>query len=105
MPMAGHKGYGIAVLIEVISAVLTGALFTLDVACWLRDFSKPVNEGHAFIAIDIKQMMPVERFKARMDKMIEQIHEAPKANCWFNCVRLRIFLCTRSVNLRASLWA
>lgn len=78
LPMAGHKGYGIAVLIEVLSAVLTGALFTLDVACWLRDFSKPVNEGHAFIAIDIRKMIPLDEFKARMDRMIEQIHQAPR---------------------------
>lgn len=79
LPMAGHKGYGIALLVEILSAVLTGALFTLDVACWLRDFSKPVNEGHGFIVIDIKKMMKVSDFKARMDKLIEQIHETPKA--------------------------
>jgi ureidoglycolate dehydrogenase (NAD+) len=79
LPMAGHKGYGLAVLVEVLSAVLTGALFTLDVKCWLRDFATPVNEGHAFMAIDIGQMMPVLMFKERMDQMIFQIHEAPKA--------------------------
>jgi len=79
LPMAGHKGYGIAVLVEVLSAVLTGALFTLDVLCWLRDFAKPVNEGHAFIVIDISKMMPIETFKARMDKMNRQLHDAPKA--------------------------
>lgn len=79
LPMAGHKGYGIAVLVEVLSAVMTGALFTLDVPCWLRDFKKPVNEGHAFIVIDISKMMPIDTFKARMDKMDRQIHDAPKA--------------------------
>ena len=47
--------------------------------CWLRDFSKPVNEGHAFLVFDISKMMPVDDFKKRMDKMIQQIHNAPKA--------------------------
>ena len=79
LPMAAHKGYGIALLVEVLSAVLTGALFTLDVPCWLRDFATPVNEGHAFIVIDVAKFMPIDEFASRMDKMIKQIHEAPKA--------------------------
>ena len=34
-PMAGHKGYGIALLIETLSAVLTGALLTRQVLPWI----------------------------------------------------------------------
>ena len=80
LPMAGHKGYGIALLVEVLSAIVTGALFTLDVPCWLRDFSKSANQGHAFIAIDIKKIIPIADFESRMDKMVSQIHDAPKAD-------------------------
>ncbi len=80
LPMAGHKGYGIAVLIEVLSAIVTGASFTLDVPCWVRDFSKPANQGHAFIAIDIKKIIPIADFESRMNKMINQIHDAPKVD-------------------------
>jgi ureidoglycolate dehydrogenase (NAD+) len=79
LPMAGHKGYGIALLIEVLSAIVTDALFTLDVPCWVRDFSKPADQGHAFIAIDIKKLIPITDFNSRMEKMIDQIHDAPKA--------------------------
>jgi LDH2 family malate/lactate/ureidoglycolate dehydrogenase len=79
LPMAGHKGYGIALFIEVLSAVVTGALFTMDVPCWVRDFSQPANQGHAFIAIDIHKIMPMDQFQSRMDKLITQIHDAPKA--------------------------
>ena len=80
LPMAGHKRYGIALLIEVLSAVVTGALFTLDVPCWVRDFSKPANQGHAFIAIDIKKLIPMSDFESRIGKMIDQIHDVPKAD-------------------------
>ena len=79
LPFGGHKGYGIAVLVEVLSAVLTGANFTMDVSCWLRDFANPVNQGHAFLAIDVSKLMPVNDFKERMDKMIAQIKNSPKA--------------------------
>ena len=79
MPMAGHKGYGIAVFIEVLAAVLTGAAMLSDVKCWLDDTPEPANEGHAFIAINVPAMMPADLFKQRMDHMIREIKNAPKA--------------------------
>jgi len=79
LPMAGHKGYGMAVLVEILSAVLTGAAIMSGVKSWVLDTPEPTDEGHAFIAIDIAQMMPLEEFKARMDGMIREIKGAPLA--------------------------
>jgi ureidoglycolate dehydrogenase (NAD+) len=79
LPMAGHKGYGLAVMVEVLAAVLTGAAIMSGVSSWVLDSPDPTNEGHAFIAIDIAQMMPLGEFKARMDSMIREIKAAPLA--------------------------
>ena len=79
LPMAGHKGYGLALFVEVLSAVLTGAAVTKEVSSWVLDVSDPTNEGHAFIAIHVGAMMPIEQFKERMDRLIREIREAPKA--------------------------
>ena len=79
LPMAGHKGYGLAVLVEVLSAVLTGAAVMSEVKCWLHDIPEPAEEGHAFMAIDVGAIMPLEQFKARMDRLIRGIRNAPKA--------------------------
>jgi LDH2 family malate/lactate/ureidoglycolate dehydrogenase len=80
LPMAGHKGYGLAVMVEVLAAVLTGAAVTGHVRPWLGPtIGEMTDEGHAFIVIDVAQMMPVAEFKARMDGMIREIHAAPKA--------------------------
>jgi len=79
LPMAGHKGYGFALLVEVLAAVLTGAAITQEVTSWVSDTSDRPNEGHAFIAIDVGKMMPIQTFKARMDRMIREIKESPKA--------------------------
>jgi LDH2 family malate/lactate/ureidoglycolate dehydrogenase len=32
-----------------------------------------------FMTIDIQRFMPLDQFKARMDELIDQIHECPKA--------------------------
>ena len=55
--MAGHKGYGIALLIESLAAVLTGAAVTWDVGSWLfGDLSQATDHGHAFLAIEIYKL-------------------------------------------------
>jgi len=47
LPMAGHKGYGLAVMVEILSAVLTGAAILSGVKSWVADTTEPTNEGHA----------------------------------------------------------
>jgi LDH2 family malate/lactate/ureidoglycolate dehydrogenase len=78
-PMADYKGYGLAVLVEVLAGILTGASFLSGVKPWVGENAPPAEQGHAFIAINIGAMMPLDTFKARMDAMIREIKNAPKA--------------------------
>lgn len=79
LPMAGHKGYGLALMVEILAAALTGADMLDDVKLWLEKHPGPLNQGHAFMAIDVGKMMPIELFKSRIDRMIREIREAPRA--------------------------
>jgi ureidoglycolate dehydrogenase (NAD+) len=79
LPMAGHKGYGLAVLVEILSAVLTGAAFTKSVIGWAGHLAQPSDTGHAFLAIDVAAIMPLQTFKDRIDRMIREIKDAPRA--------------------------
>ena len=79
MPMAGHKGYGIALLIEILTGVLAGGAFGPEVVSWMMDSETPVNQSHAFLAIDIAKFLPIRQFKERMDNLIRFIRNAPKA--------------------------
>jgi ureidoglycolate dehydrogenase (NAD+) len=78
LPMAGHKGYGIALMIEILTGVLNGGAFGKDVVSWVKD-GKPVNQSFSFIVIDIGAFMPVDRFVSRMGELAREIHGAPKA--------------------------
>ena len=80
LPMAMHKGYGLALLVETLSAIVTGAAFLGGVNCWTNDIPKPTNQGHSFIALDFASMMPREEFFQRMRQMTEEIQNAPKAD-------------------------
>jgi ureidoglycolate dehydrogenase (NAD+) len=78
LPMAMHKGYGLAVLVETLTAALTGAAMMREVHCWVFDEPVAPNQGHAFLAMNLPAMAPIDTFKARMDRMIREIKDAPK---------------------------
>lgn len=79
-PAAGHKGYGLSLLIETLSGILTGAAFTWRVGNWMWDDGKqPTNHGAAFIVIDVNAIMPAAQFASRMEALFDEIHVAPVA--------------------------
>lgn len=80
LPFAGHKGYGIAMMIETLSGILSGAGFLGEVLSWIDvDPSLPTQHGAAFLVLDAGAMMPLAAFQERVDRMICEVHEAPKA--------------------------
>jgi LDH2 family malate/lactate/ureidoglycolate dehydrogenase len=66
-------------MIEILCGVLTGAQVLDEVKLWLADLPGPLSQGHAFIAIDVGKIVPLDFFKARMDHVIRQIRNSPKA--------------------------
>ena len=78
-PMAAHKGYGFAVLVEILASVLTGAGLLSEITSWNLDLPSRNKVGHAFIAVDISQMMEPEMFCKRMQHMVSELKNAPKA--------------------------
>ena len=80
-PMAGHKGYGLALLAEVLAGVVSGGAITWQVGSWIFDEpTKPSRHNAAFLAIDVSVIAPREEFLCRVDKLIEELQNAPKAD-------------------------
>jgi LDH2 family malate/lactate/ureidoglycolate dehydrogenase len=80
LPFAGHKGYGIALMIENLAGVLTGTGAMWDLNNWIdgrKDI--PTNHGAAFLAFNVGAITPLDAFKNRVDQLIRDIHETPKA--------------------------
>ncbi len=80
LPFAGHKGYGLAMMIENLAGVLTGTGAMYDLHNWVdHDPALHTNHGAAFLAFDVGAITPLAAFKKRVDQMIREIHETPKA--------------------------
>jgi len=79
-PAAGHKGYGLALLIETLAGILSGAAFTWRVGTWMwDDGAQPTNHGAAFLALDTNAIMPAAQFARRMEALVDEVHAAPRA--------------------------
>jgi len=80
LPMSGHKGYGLALMVETFSGLLTGGLIRNEVGSWIfGDQSKPTGHAHGFIVINPGVIFSTEFFNKRVDEMIRDIRSAPKA--------------------------
>jgi ureidoglycolate dehydrogenase (NAD+) len=79
-PMAGHKGFGLGLLVETLAGLLTCGAVTWRVGSRLFDDpALPMRHNAAFLAIDVAAIAPRDEFSARVAALIDEIHKAPKA--------------------------
>ncbi|MFH2132128.1 MAG: Ldh family oxidoreductase [bacterium] len=79
LPFGGMKGAGLAMLMEILSGVMTGAAFAGEVRNPHSDLSGSQNVGHFFMAIKPDLFMPLEEYKSRMDTLISRSKACEKA--------------------------
>lgn len=80
LPVGGYKGYGLTVIVGILSAVLTGgSILTKDVKDFYADSKEAQNIGHLFGCIKVDRFMAPEIFKQHMDEMIREIKGCKKA--------------------------
>lgn len=78
LPMAGHKGSAIAMSIDILSGVLSGAGYLNGVNRFYSDDPQSMNVGHCFIAID-PAAVSEDDFCEKMDEYIREIHRSGEA--------------------------
>jgi len=78
LPFAGHKGYAIATMMDILSGILSGSQFA-------DRFTGPyVSEGrsgirHLALALNISAFRPLDEFNADTEALVAKIKNAPKA--------------------------
>jgi LDH2 family malate/lactate/ureidoglycolate dehydrogenase len=76
----GHKGYGLALAVEIFSAVLSGALYANRV--YPKDANGkvlPSGLGHFFGAMRVDAFRSLDEFRRDMDDLIRRLKSVPKA--------------------------
>lgn len=72
----GHKGYGLAMIVEILTGILSGGAYGPRVYGTPKS---PPNVCHFFGAIDIEAFIPLEEFTASLDSLIKILHGSKKA--------------------------
>lgn len=75
LSVGGHKGYGLALVIDVLSGIMTGATFGKGVGM-LYDMSRPAKVGHFILAINIESFIEKELFMKRLELLCNQIKDS-----------------------------
>ncbi|MCL6650327.1 MAG: Ldh family oxidoreductase [Chloroflexi bacterium] len=78
-PVAGHKGFGLAMAIEILSAALAGGPFGPHVGELYNNPNTPQGVSHFFAAFKIESFRAVKDFKADVDAMIREVKAQPLA--------------------------
>jgi len=64
-----HKGYGLAILVEILCGVLTGTMTALN--------ADQDPRGHFFGALRVDSFRPADEFKKDMDRLILELKSTP----------------------------
>lgn len=72
-PIGGFKGAGLAMLMGILSSMLSGAAYGTELGN-MEDGPKAGQDGHFFAAIRVDAFEDVARFKGRVDAAIRELH-------------------------------
>ena len=78
-PIGGHKGYGLALLVDLFAGLLSGAAYLTHVKSWLDAPDQPQNLGHFFILIDTRVLGSTAWLTSRMNDFAAILHGSPAA--------------------------
>lgn len=77
--LAGYKGYGLATMVEILSAALSGGVFMKDLLGFEADGSRrPYMLGHFFLAVDIEHFIPLEESRRITGEIMRALQAARK---------------------------
>jgi ureidoglycolate dehydrogenase (NAD+) len=66
LPIGGHKGYGLALIVDLFAGLLSGDAYLTHVKSWSDAPEQPQNLGHFFILIDCRRLGSSDWLEARM---------------------------------------
>jgi len=78
MPIGGPKGYGLALMIDLLSGLLSGSLYGPQVKTFHEPLG-PTGVGMCAMAIDVSRFMPLEQFSAILQGHLDHIRASEKA--------------------------
>jgi LDH2 family malate/lactate/ureidoglycolate dehydrogenase len=77
LPLGGHKGFGLSLLVDILCGVITGGSFQHQLKSMYRYPGDPSNTAHLMIVIKPLALISKQQMKERMSDFINTIKESP----------------------------
>ncbi|WP_294852835.1 Ldh family oxidoreductase [uncultured Oscillibacter sp.] len=77
LPMAGHKGYALAMVVDMLCALLSGAALSGESSSMFRS-DCPSGTGHFAAALDIAHFLPPDEFADRAQEWFDALRSSRK---------------------------
>jgi LDH2 family malate/lactate/ureidoglycolate dehydrogenase len=73
VPVGTYKGSGLAIVLGLLGGPLNRAAFGRDVKDTTAQQSGETNTGHFMVALDVKRFLPLDVFKAEIDRHVRDL--------------------------------
>lgn len=81
LPIGGYKGFGLAMIVDILCGLLTGMPAGRDISdMYKTPLSQKRYLGQFYMAIKIDAFQPLDVFKNRMKKIMDDVRNEPRAN-------------------------
>lgn len=80
LPIGGHKGYGLALMVDLFAGLLSNAGYLTHIQSWQDEPDEPQNLGHFFILIDTKRLGSSQWLSERMIDFANILMDSPPAD-------------------------
>jgi hypothetical protein len=78
LPIGGHKGYGLALMVGLLAGTLGGAAMGREVIDFNADFVSVTNTGQAILMIDVRAFGDPAQFKQAVDRLVRDLRGAQR---------------------------
>ena len=80
LPIGGHKGYGLALMVDLFAGLLSNAGYLTHIQSWQDEPDEPQNLGHFFILIDTKRLGSSQWLSERKIDFANILMDSPPAD-------------------------
>lgn len=77
LPMGGHKGFGLSLLVDILCGVITGGSFQHELKSMYVYPKDPSNTAHLMLVINPLCLMSEAQLKSRMAEFFETVKQSP----------------------------
>lgn len=74
LPIAGPKGYGLMMMVDILAGILLGVPFGRNVTSMYADLHASRNLGHTYIIIDPERFVGLEEFKKNISQTMNDLN-------------------------------